>query len=109
FSPKVVRATMGALWGLDMVEADDLAHVIAGLRNGGYTVYGADLDGLSTRHWDPAPQSVLVLGSEAHGLGADTRRHLDATIAIPGAVRTASTESLNVATAGAVLMYEWTG
>jgi TrmH family RNA methyltransferase len=50
-----------------------------------------------------------VLGSEAHGLSAAVQAAIDEPIAIPGAPHRAGAESLNVAVAAGILIYEWTG
>jgi TrmH family RNA methyltransferase len=47
---------------------------------------------------------ALVLGNEARGLSDDVRAHVDAWARLPIVGRA---ESLNVAVAGGVLMYEW--
>ena len=109
FGPKVVRAAMGGLWDVGLAQADDLAGVLAGLRARGHAVYGADLGGTPVRRWQPARPSVLVLGSEAHGLSRAVRAGLDARVAIGGAEGRVGTESLNVAVAGGILIHAWLG
>ena len=108
FAPKVVRATMSALWEVSLSEADDLAAALGSLRRAQFTAYAAALSGLAASDWEPAVPSVLVLGSEAHGLSPSVRAEIDASVTIPGGGRQNATDSLNVATAGAVLMYQWT-
>ena len=107
YSPKVVRATMGALWDLKHAHVDDLAGLLEALRASGFRAYGADLNGRDVRRWEPAPKSVLVLGSEGHGLSGPVAAVLDERVAIPGASSTRGTESLNVAVAAAIILYEW--
>ena len=107
YSPKVVRATMGALWDLKHAHVDDLADLLEALRARGFRAYGADLDGTDVRRWEPAAKSVLVLGSEGHGLSGRVAAVLDERVAIPGASSTRGTESLNVAVAAAIILYEW--
>ena len=46
---------------------------------------------------------MLVLGNEGHGLNPSTKAILDGFIRI----ETEGVESLNVAVAGSILMYEW--
>ena len=107
YSPKVVRATMGALWDLKHSHVTDLAVLLGTLRAGGFRVYGADLEGTDVRQWAPAPKSALVLGSEGHGLSGPVAAGLDERVAIPGSPSTRGTESLNVAVAAAIILYEW--
>jgi len=109
FNPKVVRATMGGLWDVPLARTDDLATTLTRLQKAGFSCYGADLEGTSAARWTPRNPSVLVLGSEAHGLSPDVQALLDEHIAIQGAPRREGTESLNVAIAGGILVYAWLG
>lgn len=108
FSPKVVRATMSALWAVDLAEADDLATELRALSAEGFRIYGAELTGTRADEWRPAFPSVLVLGSEGHGIRPEVQACVDENVTIPGGIRGGASDSLNVATAGAVLLYQWT-
>ena len=109
FNPKVVRAAMGGLWDVMLAHTDDLAACLAALQETGFACYGADLEGTSAARWTPRQPSVLVLGSEAHGLSPGVQALLDERIAIRGTPRREGTESLNVAIAGGILVYAWLG
>lgn len=101
WSPRVLRAGMGAHFALRIYEGVDLdallqdyaGTVLAAARDGAMPVYAADLRG----------RIALVLGNEGAGLSADLKRLAHGTIAIPmpGAL-----ESLNVAAAAAVCLFE---
>ncbi|MEM6648331.1 MAG: RNA methyltransferase [Bacteroidota bacterium] len=106
YNPKVVRSAMGSLWDVRLVRTQDLADA---LRTLGRPSYGADLDGTSVGTWAPASPSVMVMGSEAHGVSAAVRTVLSEAIVIPGVATRQGTESLNVAVAGGILMQAWTG
>ena len=108
FSPKVVRATMSALWEANLYTCDALGPVLSDLRSAGFAVYAADLSGIDARSWHPTEPSALILGNEANGMSPPVRALADEAVTIPGTERTSATDSLNVATAGAVLMYQWT-
>ncbi len=107
YNPKVVRAAMGALWDVTHVHVDDLTAVLGELRRNGSSVYGADLAGTAVREWRPADRSVLVMGSESHGISSEVEAMLDERIVVPGASARRGTESLNAAVAAGVLMYAW--
>ncbi len=109
FNPKTIRAAMGGLWDLRLARTADLPAALARLRQSGFHLYGAALDGLDARAWTPAPPSALVLGSEAHGLSPEVAALLDARVAIAGAPDRRGTESLNVAVAAGILAYQWLG
>lgn len=91
FGAKAIRASAGHVFNLVVAEAtwDDLA----GLR-----CLGASAAGVPLEAADLAAAGALVLGSEAHGL-----RRVMETVALPMA---AGVESLNVAAAAAILLYE---
>ncbi len=108
YNPKVVRSAMGGLWDVAHVEVAELAAVLRHLRARRFAVYGADMQGTDVVRWEPALPSVLVLGSEAHGLSDGVRAEIDEHVLIPGRPRRGGAESLNVAVAAGILMYEWT-
>ncbi len=107
YNPKVVRATMGALWDVAQAGVDDLPATLTEMRRGGHAIYAADMKGTHVRDWRPVEKSVLVLGSEGHGISPEVRAVVDEHIVIPGASTREGTESLNVAAAAAILLYEW--
>lgn len=109
YGPKVMRAAMGGHWDLRLVRTDALAALLGRLRAAGARCYGADLQGVRVGAWRPTTPSVLVLGSEAHGISEAVRAEVDEAVAIPGSPRREGAESLNVAVAAGILIYEWSG
>lgn len=107
FHPKVVRAAAGALWDVQLGRTKALANMLARFQDRGFACYGAGLEGTSARAWRSRHPSVLVLGSEAHGLSSEVRDGLDERVHIEGTTTRQGTESLNVAVAAGILMYEW--
>ena len=92
-SPKALRASVGAIFRVPLVDWDDApGRRIALVAHGGEPLLAADL----------APPVTFLLGAERAGLPdelvATSRR---VTIDLPGAA-----ESLNVAAAGAIVLYE---
>jgi RNA methyltransferase, TrmH family len=105
-SPKAVRAAAGSLFHLPVVAGVPWPALAAALRDRGLRLVGADPH--APRTLDQAPldePAALVLGNEAHGLPAEVRRDLDLVVRVPLAGRA---ESLNLAAAAAVLLYEAT-
>lgn len=105
FDLKTVRGSMGSLFNLPMARIADAPELFAALRRCGLCIVGADAQlgqawGQGVLHGGVA----LVLGNEARGLSEDVRGHIDAWARLPIAGKA---ESLNVAVAGGVLMYEW--
>lgn len=109
YGPKVMRAGAGGHWALTLSRTDAPGALLDRLRRDGWSLYGADLHGVRSDTWAPERPSVLVLGSEAHGLSPAVLDRLDAPVSIPGAAHRPSAESLNVAVAGGILVYEWIG
>lgn len=103
YNPKVVRSTMGSLFHLNMVRDVDSSDLVTQLQQWGYTIVAADADGEQT-HFDyhyTFPLAV-VFGNEGAGLSAEWKGHADLVrIPMPGRA-----ESLNVAIAAGILLYE---
>jgi len=101
-NPKVLRAAMGSTFHLPLLRAEDLAAAIAARREGGAAVVAATLDGDDL--WSVEPNAgglCLVLGNEARGVSPEVLDLADRRVTVPCAGRA---ESLNVATAGAILL-----
>ncbi|MFP4227427.1 MAG: TrmH family RNA methyltransferase [Salinivenus sp.] len=109
YGPKVMRAAAGGHWALALSRSNDLGPVLDELRRTGASLYGADLHGLRADAWTPRHPSALVLGSEAHGLSPAVLNRIDTPVSVPGAAGRPAAESLNVAVAGGILIYEWLG
>ena len=102
FNSKVTRAAMGAHFRVPIRVLAQWQAVWA-LLPAGQTLYVAGAQGsVLYDDVDWGKPSVLVVGSEAHGVSSPPRER-GTTVAIPMA---AATESLNVAAAGAVILFE---
>lgn len=101
WNPKTVRAAMGSTFRLPVVPAD-WETLSAWLSSRGFTTLAAAAGGEPLP--DPRPsRAALVLGNEGAGISDDTRARADRVVGIPLRGRA---ESLNVAAAGAILLYE---
>lgn len=109
YGPKVMRAGAGSHWALNLARTSTPGPFLDRLRRHGAALYGADLQGTRADAWSPERPSALVLGSEAHGLSAAVLDRLDLTVSLPGTPHRPAAESLNVAVAGGILLYEWLG
>jgi TrmH family RNA methyltransferase len=101
FNDKALRAARGATFRLPLFSGswDELNAFIAKEKA---QVYIASTDGESIETLKKtAPPLLLVLGNEAHGASGDVKQRFP-TLSIP---MQTSVESLNVAIAGAILMY----
>lgn len=103
YNPKTVRSTMGSLFHLPVVEAD-LPCLLPRARDRGIRLVGAALRGeRSCYDFDWQGGVWLILGNEAEGLSPEVAALLDASVHIPMRGRA---ESLNVAMAATVLLFE---
>lgn len=107
YNPKVVRASTGSLFHLPIAVEADLGEAVSLARRAGLQVLGAD--GAATATVDDlavsgalAGPTLWVLGNEAWGLVPEHAARLDRLVALPMYGRA---ESLNLATAAAVLLY----
>jgi 23S rRNA (guanosine2251-2'-O)-methyltransferase len=106
-TPAVSRASAGAIEHLPVVRVPNLSRALRELGERGYWRLGADGGADVQPYWAAhalwAAPAVLVLGSEEHGLRPGVVRELDQRLRIPMRGRV---ESLNVAAAAAVLLFE---
>lgn len=102
-NPKAVRATMGSLFHLPVVEVE-AAHLAAELRRRGVRMLLADPRGaVDYTAVSYAPPLAVVCGGEAAGADPLWAQAAEATVRIPLYGRA---ESLNVAIAAALVLYE---
>ncbi len=96
FNEKVIRASMGAVFRVPLIQCT--AEI---LLDSGISLIGADMDGTSINHFSPPSKFALILGHEGQGLAPIFMNKIE-KIKIPMLF---PTESLNVAQAGAILLY----
>jgi TrmH family RNA methyltransferase len=104
YNPKVVRSSAGSVFHLPVVRDAGIAETVEALKGRGMGVYAAAAAGEATVYdLDLRRPSAFVFGNEAWGLPEDVAALADATVRvpIPGAA-----ESLNLATAAGVFLFE---
>ncbi len=101
YNPKVLQATMGSIARVNIVYTDLEKH----LRETEHAVYGSFMDGNSVYNEELPEKGILVMGNEANGISKEIQSTIDQRIAIPQFGKN-TTESLNVATATAILLNE---
>lgn len=103
FSPKVNRSAMGSNLYLPIFTVEE--EQIHQLKKQGFTVFAALLDqeAKSYRQVAYGPKAIIALGNEANGLQDAIIQIADHHVFIP---IHGQAESLNVAIAGAILMYQ---
>lgn len=103
FNSKVVQASMGSLTRVAVSYLDLKKY----LQNASVPIFVADMDGLDVYKTKLPDSAVLVLGNEANGISDDIKQLVTTKITIPRYGAFQQTESLNVATASAILLSEF--
>ncbi|MGN0985348.1 MAG: TrmH family RNA methyltransferase [Candidatus Enterenecus sp.] len=103
WSPKTVRATMGAVFRLPVYETS-LQELAAGLAGAGIPLYATALreDTEDVRRVS-LDRAAVIIGSEGRGVSAAALRLCEKTVKIPMRARC---ESLNAAAAAGVVLWE---
>jgi RNA methyltransferase, TrmH family len=103
FNPKTVRSTMGSLFHLPVVSAD-LPPLLRSARTQGIQLVGTSLQASATCYeTDFRPSTWVVVGNEGQGVSSEVADIVDRNVIIP---IPGKAESLNVAMATTVLLYE---
>ena len=103
YNPKVVQATMGSLARIPISYTDLESYLNATAT----PVFGAVMDGENLYKTTLSQNAILVLGSEANGISEPIEHLLTHRLTIPRYDSSVLTESLNVATATAILLNEF--
>ena len=108
YNSKTLRASMGTLFAARIDRASDMPEAVKALREGGRRVFAAALERDSEKlgELEIKRGDCVVVGNEGHGLSSETIKECDGTVFIPMAD---GVESLNAATAAAVLVWEFFG
>lgn len=104
YNPKTIRATMGSVYRVPFLYADDLHAVMKELQTRGIRIFAAHLRGeRSYDACDYTDGAAFLIGNEGNGLKRETADLADCYMKIPMAGKV---ESLNAGIAAAILMYE---
>ena len=103
FNQKVVQASMGSLTRVKIEYIDLRAY----LNSTTFPSYIADMDGENVYKATLPKEAIVVMGNEANGVSKDIKDIVKSKIAIPRFGNAQETESLNVATATAILLSEF--
>ncbi|GLH58618.1 TrmH family RNA methyltransferase [Helicobacter ailurogastricus] len=97
----LVRASLGALYGVPFCVCPHLLDAICELKGAGVVCYGAHLKGEDVRRVAFAPRLAVFLGAEGEGLASRIVKKMDGLLHI---CMQQATDSLNVSVAGAIIM-----
>ena len=103
YNQKVVQASMGSLTRVSIYYTD-LENYIT---KSNLDTFIADMDGENVYKTKFPKEGILIMGNEANGVSEEIKSLLQYKISIPRFGETQETESLNVATATAILLSEF--
>ena len=103
YNTKVVQSSMGSLTRV-AISYVDLKEYLTSVS---IPVFIADMDGDNIYEMKPPTSAVLVMGNEANGISNSIKQIVSTKISIPRYGNSQLTESLNVATATAILLSEF--
>ena len=104
WNPKVQRASAGAALELPIVTDASINEIVNFAKKHNIPLYAAHQQGNALPYdVDMSKKFCLVLGSESHGLSETATKRANALIRLP---MSGNIESLSVAAAGSIIMYE---
>ena len=103
YNPKVIQATMGSITRVNV----SYVNLENFLKDSKMDVFGAFMEGDNVYKTTLPNQGILVLGNEANGVSSTIKTCIDKKVCIPRFGDLQTTESLNVATATAILLSEF--
>ena len=106
WNPKVIQATMGSIFRINILEAD-LVTFLNQQHSQGRSVYGALLEGENLFEMKDRESGIIVIGSESHGIRESVLPCITRPITIPR-IGDSQTESLNASVAAGIIMAELT-
>ncbi|WP_452219532.1 TrmH family RNA methyltransferase [Lacinutrix salivirga] len=103
YNPKVIQATMGSIKRVNV----SYVNLETFLTSYKYNVFGAFMEGETVYKTNLPKEGILVMGNEAKGVSQSIEALVTKKISIPRFGELQATESLNVATATAILLSEF--
>jgi TrmH family RNA methyltransferase len=103
-NPKVIRSSMGSAFHLNLLE-DVKPNLLNDLKGKGFEILCADTEGEDIFTYQSEKKKILILSSESHGPTKEIEKLSDKKICIP---KIGQAESLNVASASAVILAQLT-
>jgi len=99
----ISQTSAGAVSWVPQAETPNLVRAMEDLKEAGFWIYGADMEGDAVYKKDLSGRTAIILGSEGSGISRLLRERCDGFVGIPSSGRI---DSLNVSVAAGVLLYE---
>jgi TrmH family RNA methyltransferase len=103
YNDKVLRASMGSVFNIDIIKAHDFIEEIKHLQQKGYKAGCGHLDGSNFFTREKHEKTILIIGNESKGISDKVADICDFKWKIP---MKGNAESLNAAVAAGIMMYD---
>ncbi len=104
YNPKVVRATMGAIFRVKIIECEDLQKTLREIKKHKFKIVVSSLQTENSIYDIDYHKKVIIIGNEANGVEAKIQEMADEKVKIP---MLGKTESLNASVATGIILYEY--
>ena len=104
YNPKVVRSTMGAIFRVNIIEADNLKEKLLEAQENNFKIMVTSLNTKNSIYDVDFNKKVIVIGNEANGVSEQIQEIADEKVKIP---MLGKTESLNASVAAGIMIYEY--
>ena len=98
----VVKVSVGAISHVKIIMVSNLVNAINKLKDRGYFVYTADMDGENYKNVSFSQKKVLIIGNEGNGISKIVKKSSDVVLKIP---MKGKINSLNASASAAILIY----
>ena len=99
----VIKTSVGTINYIKIIMVSNIADTIDKIKNMGYFIYAADMEGNDYRKIDYNGKKALVIGNEGKGVSKIVKETSDFLIRIP---MNSKAESLNASVAAGILIYK---
>lgn len=104
YNPKVVRSTMGAIFRVKIIEAENLIDTLKNMKKHKFKIVATSLSGSKNIYDLDYHKKIIVIGNESKGVSKEILDISDEKVKIP---MLGKTESLNAGVATGVMLYEY--
>ena len=103
-NPKTIRSAMGAHFHMENIYKDNIENIMKFLLQNNYEIIAASLNGEKLNKYKIKNENwALVLGNESKGIAKEILKSANVILTIEGGTKM---ESLNVAEASSIIMYQ---
>ena len=103
YNPKVVQATMGSISRVNV----SYVNLKSFLENSSLPIFGTFMDGTNVYNENLPSNAIVIMGNEANGISQEIEKTIKNRLTIPRFGDLQLTESLNVASATAIILSEF--